>query len=71
MRSLWGNGKGYFTTNGKYAAASVRGTFWLTQDSCTGTLVSVRSGTVKVLDRVLHRTVTVVAGKSYLARAHR
>jgi hypothetical protein len=26
---------------------------------------------VEVLDRVLHRTVTVVAGKSYLARAHR
>jgi hypothetical protein len=70
-RSLWGNGKGYYTTNGKYAAASVRGTFWLTQDSCNGTLVSVRLGTVRVLDRVLHRTVTVVAGKSYLARAHR
>jgi len=71
VRRLWGNGKGYFTTNGKYAAASVRGTFWLTQDSCTGTLVSVRSGTVSVLDRVLHRTVSVAAGKSYLARAHR
>jgi len=71
LRKLWGNGKGYFTTNGKYAAASVRGTFWLTQDSCTGTLVSVRSGTVSVLDRVLHRTVSVAAGKSYLARAHR
>ena len=71
VRTLWGNGKGYFTTNGKYAAASVRGTFWLTQDSCTGTLVRVRSGTVRVLDRVLHRTVTVGAGKSYLARAHR
>jgi hypothetical protein len=33
--------------------------------------VRVRSGTVKVLDRVRHRTVTVGAGKSYLARAHR
>ena len=71
QRSLWGNGKGNFTTNGKYASATVRGTFWLTQDTCSGTLVRVRSGTVKVLDRVRHRTVTVRAGKSYLARAHR
>jgi hypothetical protein len=70
-RSLWGNGKGNFTTNGRYAAATVRGTFWLTQDTCNGTLVRVRSGTVRVLDRVRHRMVTVVAGKSYLARAHR
>jgi hypothetical protein len=71
IRSLWGNGKGNFTTNGKYASATVRGTFWLTQDTCNGTLVRVRTGTVKVLDRVRHRTVTVGAGKSYLARAHR
>jgi hypothetical protein len=71
VRSLWGNGKGNFRTHGKYASATVRGTFWLTQDTCNGTLVRVRSGTVKVLDRVRHRTVTVGAGKSYLARAHR
>ena len=59
------------TTFGRYAAATVRGTFWLTQDTCTGTLIKVRSGTVTVLDRVRHRTVTVRAGKSYLARAKR
>jgi hypothetical protein len=70
-RSLWGNGKGSFRTTGRYASATVRGTFWLTQDTCTGTLVRVRSGTVSVLDRVRHRTVTVGAGKSYLARARR
>jgi hypothetical protein len=70
-RSLWGNGKGTFRTNGRYAAATVRGTFWLTQDTCQGTLVRVRTGTVSVLDRVRHRTVTVGAGKSYLARAKR
>jgi hypothetical protein len=71
IRSLWGNAKGNYRTNGRYASATVRGTFWLTQDTCNGTLVRVRSGTVKVLDRVRHRTVTVGAGKSYLARAHR
>lgn len=70
-RSLWGNGKGNYTTNGKYASATVRGTFWLTQDTCTGTLVRVVSGTVTVQDRVRHKTVTVGAGKSYLARARR
>ena len=71
IRSLWGNAKGNYRTNGRYASATVRGTIWLTQDTCNGTLVRVRSGTVKVLDRVRHRTVTVGAGKSYLARAHR
>jgi Tol biopolymer transport system component len=70
-RSLWGNGKGNFETFGRYAAATVRGTYWLTQDTCAGTLVRVRSGTVTVLDRVRHRTVTVGAGKSYFARAKR
>jgi dipeptidyl aminopeptidase/acylaminoacyl peptidase len=71
IRSLWGKGKGNYRTNGRYASATVRGTFWLTQDTCNGTLVRVNSGTVTVLDRVRHRTVTVGAGKSYLARAHR
>jgi Tol biopolymer transport system component len=67
-RSLWGNGKGNFRTTGRYAAAVVRGTVWLTQDTCQGTLVRVQSGTVTVQDKVRHRTVTVRAGKSYLAR---
>jgi hypothetical protein len=67
-RSLWGNGKGNFKTTGRYAAATVRGTVWLTQDTCKGTLVRVQSGTVSVLDRVRNRTVTVRAGQSYLAR---
>lgn len=67
-RSLWGDGKGNYRTVGRYAAAVVRGTVWLTQDTCKGTLVRVQSGTVTVLDAVRHRTVTVPAGKSYLAK---
>src|SRR5581483_6500183 len=55
-------------TTRSYAAATVRGTVWLTQDTCKGTLVHVQSGTVSVLDRVKHRTVTVRAGQSYLAK---
>jgi hypothetical protein len=67
-RSLWGSGKGNYRTSGHYASASVRGTVWLTQDTCKGTLVRVRSGTVSVLDKVRHRTVTVRTGESYLAK---
>ena len=34
-RKLWGDGKGKFRTKGRYAAATVRGTRWLVQDTCT------------------------------------
>jgi hypothetical protein len=67
VRALWGNGKGQFTTNGRYAAATVRGTIWLTEDRCDGTLILVKRGTVTVVDHVHHRTVAVTAGHSYLA----
>ncbi len=45
-RKLWGEGKGAFRTSGKYSAATVRGTTWLVQDSCTGTLTRVTEGVV-------------------------
>ena len=68
VRVLWGNGHGSFTTEGRYAAATVRGTVWQTQDRCDGTRVYVQTGAVSVLDRVLHKTITVTAGHSYLAK---
>ncbi len=64
---LWGNAHGNFETEGRYATATVRGTRWLTQNSCTGTLVKVARGVVAVEDLVTHRTVSVTAGNSYLA----
>jgi hypothetical protein len=67
-RHLWGDGKGSFRTKGKYSSATVRGTKWLVQDSCAGTLTRVARGVVAVSDRVRHKTVTVRAGHSYLAR---
>jgi WD40-like Beta Propeller Repeat len=67
-RGLWGSGVGHYITRGRYAAAAIRGTVWFTQDICNGTLVRVQSGTVSVLDKVKHRTVTVRAGQSYLAK---
>jgi hypothetical protein len=68
QRHLWGDGKGSFRTSGKYSSATVRGTKWLVQDSCAGTLTRVARGSVKVRDRVRDKTVVVSAGKSYLAK---
>jgi hypothetical protein len=70
-RFLWGDGKGRFRTTGKNAAATVRGTRWLLQDSCAGTLVRVTRGVVDVRDLVRKRTVPVRAGGRYLARPRR
>jgi TolB protein len=69
IRSLFSKAKGKFRTKGRYSAASVRGTSWLVTDRCDGTLTSVTSGTVSVLDFKRKKTVKVKAGKSYLARA--
>jgi virginiamycin B lyase len=67
--SLWGSDRrGRFRTHGRNATATVRGTVWSTTDRCDGTLVTVQSGSVRVRDRVLRRTVTVRGGHSYLAR---
>ena len=67
-RKLWGKGRGRFRTAGIYSAATVRGTRWLTQDSCSGTLTRVTEGVVSVRDNVKGKTVIVRAGKSYTAR---
>jgi hypothetical protein len=69
LGGLWGNGKGKFRTDGKYSSATVRGTIWLTQDRCDGTLTKVKRGTVSVRDFKRRKTVSVKAGHSYLARA--
>jgi uncharacterized repeat protein (TIGR01451 family) len=67
VRRLWGNGSGDFRTRGRYASATVRGTVWLTEDYCNGTLIRVRQGTLTVRDLVKNTAVTVTAGKSYFA----
>jgi hypothetical protein len=70
-RKLWGSGHGSFRTKGQYSAATVRGTKWLVQDSCAGTLTRVAQGVVSVRDNVRHKTITLRAGKHYLARPRR
>jgi hypothetical protein len=67
-RKLWGDGSGSFRTRGQYSAATVRGTRWLVQDTCTGTLTRVAKGTVTVNDFAKHKTVLVRAPRSYTAR---
>lgn len=69
VRRLWGSGKGRFTTRGRYSAATVRGTKWLTMDRCDGTFTKVLRGIVRVRNFRAHKTVNVHAGHSYLARA--
>jgi hypothetical protein len=67
IRHLWGNAKGRFRTQGRYAAATVRGTVWLTIDTCTGSEVTVRKGVVGVRDLAHGQTVVVAAGHTYEA----
>jgi hypothetical protein len=69
VRHLWANGKGKFRTKGRFAAASIRGTEWQTDDRCDGTLITVAKGAVSVFDQTLQKTVVVRAGQTYLARA--
>ena len=68
FRYLNATGKGSFSTSGRYAAATVRGTSWLTEDYCDGTLIRVRRGTVSVRDLVRRKTIIVRAGRSYFAK---
>jgi hypothetical protein len=68
-RKLWGKGTGKFRTTGSYSAATIRGTEWLVQDTCTTTLTRVRQGVVAVRDKVKKRTIVLRAPRSYTARA--
>jgi len=50
VRRLWGDGHGRFRTAGRYSAATVRGTSWLVEDRCDGTLTRVKRGQVEIED---------------------
>ena len=69
VRRLRANAKGRYRTRGRHSAATVRGTKWVQEDRCDGTLTRVKRGKVVVRDFRLKKTVTVSAGKSYLAKA--
>jgi hypothetical protein len=69
VRGLWGTAKGNFRTSARFSSATVRGTIWLVQDRCDGSLTQVVQGTVAVSDTVRNKTVLVSAGNSYLAKS--
>lgn len=70
--SLWAHDDGgRFRTRGRNSVATVRGTTWVTTETCAGTRTRVISGAVSVRDLRRHRVVTVRAGHSYLARSAR
>ena len=71
VRHLWAEGKGQFRTQGRFATATIRGTKWLTDDRCNGTLVRVAKGAVTVRDFTLKKSVSLKAPKKYLAPAKR
>jgi hypothetical protein len=70
-RRLRSNAKGRFRTRGRYSAATVRGTVWVTADRCDGTLTTVKRGKIAVRDFRRKKTIIVRAGKRHLARARR
>jgi hypothetical protein len=66
---LWATDRnGRFRSRGRNSVATVRGTRWVTRETCAGTLTRVMQGAVDVFDRRTHRTIRVRAGHSYLAR---
>ncbi len=67
IRHLWGTGKGLFRTDGRFASATIRGTTWLTDDRCDGTLVRVTKGAVTVHDIPRNKSFALKAPKQYLA----
>jgi hypothetical protein len=64
VRRLFGSGHGRFRTEGRFAAATVHGTIWVTEDFCDRTVVTVKRGVVGVTDLRSGRTVNVRAGSS-------
>ncbi len=68
LQLLHASAKGKFTTKGRYGAATVLGTKWTISDRCDGTLIHDVTDSVKVTDLVHHKTITLHAGQSYLAK---
>jgi hypothetical protein len=67
-RRRWGNAHGNFQTGGRYATVTVRGSSWLTEDTCAGTRVRVVRGMVNVRDLPHRRNVLLRAPDGLLVR---
>ena len=69
LQLLHASAHGKFKHQGRYAAATVRGTKWTIADRCDGTLTHDITDSVAVTDFVRHKTIILHAGQSYLALA--
>jgi hypothetical protein len=68
-RRVWGSGSGNYNTSGSGGTGSVRGTTWLTKDTCRGTFFKVTEGIgITVFDLGLKERVQLGPGQSYFAR---
>jgi hypothetical protein len=68
-RRVWGSGHGGYRTGGSGGTGSVRGTTWLTMDTCRGTFFKVTDGIgISVFDIDLGQTFELGPGQSYFAR---
>jgi hypothetical protein len=65
LRRLRGSAHGRYRTRGRYAAATVRGTVWSTEDRCDGTLIDVSRGAASASDLGAARLVR--PAQSFLA----
>ena len=70
LRLLHASVRGRFTTRGRYAAATVRGTIWTTADTCAGTTISAQKDTVDTTANTFPESVHVplTAGESVTYR---
>ena len=65
IRKLWGSDDhGRFQTQGGGSVATVRGTHWLTTDTCDGTRTTVLAGAVEVKSRKTGKATLVHAGET-------
>lgn len=69
VRALTGSAKGRFRALGAAARVTIRNASWTIEDTCHGTRVRISRGTASVYDTTRKRTITVRAGKTYLAKA--
>jgi Ca2+-binding RTX toxin-like protein len=71
IRRLRGRTRGRHRFRGRNSAGVTRGTRWVMEDRCDGTLTRVLEGSVLVRDFAKRRNVVVRSGRSYLARPRR
>ncbi len=67
-RKLWGRGSGRYRTRGRGGTGSVRGTTWLTKDTCKGTRFYVKEGIgITVFDFGRKKKIKLGPRKTYFA----